>query len=245
MTQFGKHDGPKTFGRRQTPLRAQPRGDSSGRSSGPRAGQPQLSAEAQSFMKSYRSQSSGHQGASRTQPGGLPYTTGNASSNDGYHGDKPVAWRRLVSYLIDTFIIALPLNLVFGGMMAIDSAAHMADPEAATLKFVVGMLQFAVLQACVRAAYSIGMEHKFQATLGKMALGIVVTDMQKSKPTLGAVIARNTFGRLCSNIIPLGIGYIMGLFNANKKMMHDLIAGTMVCTKATSATVNQTAAVFA
>jgi uncharacterized RDD family membrane protein YckC len=75
------------------------------------------------------------------------------------------------------------------------------------------------------------MEATKQATLGKMAVGIVVTNKHGEKPGLFTVIMRNTIGRAALNLIPLCMGYFMILFDKNKKGPHDMISGSMVCKK--------------
>jgi uncharacterized RDD family membrane protein YckC len=68
-----------------------------------------------------------------------------------------------------------------------------------------------------------------QATLGKQALGIVVTDLQgKRIDFLKATI--RYFSKIISSLILL-IGYIMAAFTEKKQALHDMIAGTLVLNK--------------
>ena len=68
-----------------------------------------------------------------------------------------------------------------------------------------------------------------QATLGKMAVGIKVTDMNGERISFGKATGRH-FAKIISAIILL-IGYIMAAFDAKKQALHDKMAGTLVLNK--------------
>lgn len=65
-----------------------------------------------------------------------------------------------------------------------------------------------------------------QATLGKMALGLRVSDEQGRRISFLRATARY-FSKILSGMI-LFIGYIMAGFTARKQALHDMIAGTLV-----------------
>jgi uncharacterized RDD family membrane protein YckC len=69
-----------------------------------------------------------------------------------------------------------------------------------------------------------------QATLGKMALGIVVTDLDGNRIGFGRATGRY-FAKILSALILL-IGFIMAAFTQKKQGLHDIIAGTLVVKKA-------------
>ncbi|HBY76937.1 MAG TPA: hypothetical protein DEG47_08015, partial [Cyanobacteria bacterium UBA11148] len=68
-----------------------------------------------------------------------------------------------------------------------------------------------------------------QATIGKQALGIVVTDLQNQRISFIQATIRY-FSKIISTIILL-IGYLMALFTEKKQALHDIIAGTLVVNK--------------
>jgi uncharacterized RDD family membrane protein YckC len=68
-----------------------------------------------------------------------------------------------------------------------------------------------------------------QATLGKMALGIIVTDGSYNRISFGRATGR-FFAKLISNIT-ICIGYIIIAFTSQKQGLHDIIAGTLVIIK--------------
>ena len=65
-----------------------------------------------------------------------------------------------------------------------------------------------------------------QGTVGKMAIGIIVTDMDGQRITFARATGRH-FAKIISGII-LGIGYIMAGFTVRKQGLHDIIAKTLV-----------------
>jgi uncharacterized RDD family membrane protein YckC len=68
---------------------------------------------------------------------------------------------------------------------------------------------------------------EWQATLGKKALGLVVTDLAGQRVSFGRSTGRH-FGKIITNMVPLLIGYIMAGFTAKKQALHDMLAGCLV-----------------
>ncbi|HBK66344.1 MAG TPA: hypothetical protein DD000_23340, partial [Cyanobacteria bacterium UBA11166] len=68
-----------------------------------------------------------------------------------------------------------------------------------------------------------------QATIGKQALGIVVTDLNNQPISFVTATIRH-FSKILSGIILL-IGYLMVLFTEKKQALHDMLAGTLVVNK--------------
>ena len=63
----------------------------------------------------------------------------------------------------------------------------------------------------------------FQASLGKIALGIKVINKQGDRLTFLAALIRNA-GEFLSGTLLMG-GYIMAAFTGKKQALHDIIAG--------------------
>jgi len=70
---------------------------------------------------------------------------------------------------------------------------------------------------------------KFQATLGKRALGLVRTNL-KGKPIGFGRATRRHFGKFIS-ALPLFAGFIMAAFTEKKQALHDRMAGTLIVRK--------------
>jgi uncharacterized RDD family membrane protein YckC len=68
-----------------------------------------------------------------------------------------------------------------------------------------------------------------QATVGKIALGIKVTDLDGNKISFAQATGRY-FAKIISGII-LFMGFIMAGFTEKKQALHDMIANTLVVNK--------------
>jgi len=68
-----------------------------------------------------------------------------------------------------------------------------------------------------------------QATLGKMAMGIKVTDLHGDRISLGRASGR-CLAKIVSTVIVL-IGYLMIAFTRRKQGLHDIMAGCLVVNK--------------
>ncbi len=148
-------------------------------------------------------------------------------------------WLRFVAYLIDMVIVVFAelvfaVVLIFGtGVIAvIRRLPENPTPDEiftgtvifAIVMFVVGMTVFVWL-------YYAWMESSAsQGTLGKMALGLIVTDMQYQSVSFARASGR-FFGKFITGLIPLFIGYIMAGFTAKKQALHDMIASCLVLRK--------------
>jgi uncharacterized RDD family membrane protein YckC len=74
--------------------------------------------------------------------------------------------------------------------------------------------------------YALMESSKHQATLGKIALGLIVTDVNGQKISFGRASGRY-FGKILSYII-MYVGFIMAAFTDKKQALHDMLAGTLV-----------------
>ena len=191
------------------------------------AAREQLSPQALAFLQAERSrvpEPAARPGAVQKHSSASPaYAASSGAAVSGF-GGKPVWGRRVIALLIDSLIVGVPIFFFFG--LGIFGAVAAAPDDATAL---LAVITFSAILGIASIAYSVSMEaSKKQATFGKLAVGAVVTDLQGGKPRLGAIIMRNTVGRFCSNLIPFYIGYFIGLFRADRRCIHDLIAGTMV-----------------
>ena len=71
------------------------------------------------------------------------------------------------------------------------------------------------------------MSSEWQATVGKKALGLVVTDMAGQRVSFARSTGRH-FGKIITNMVPFFIGYIMAGLTARRQALHDMIAETLV-----------------
>jgi uncharacterized RDD family membrane protein YckC len=108
---------------------------------------------------------------------------------------------------------------------------HQPDPnaEAAFMAtFVFLIIIFAIIAVVLQWLYFAYLESgEKQATWGKQAMGMYVTDMAGQRITFGRASGR-FFAKIVSGMVPFLIGYIMAAFTARKQALHDMIVNTLV-----------------
>jgi uncharacterized RDD family membrane protein YckC len=136
-------------------------------------------------------------------------------------------WLRFVAAVIDAIIVGVviwPLSLMIG--IAIGLAGGAVSMPGIGVHIVNGIVSFA-LSSCASWIYEAAMESSSkQATVGKMALALKVTDLEGQRISFARATGRH-FAKYVSGMI-LGIGYIMAGFTERKQALHDMIAGTLV-----------------
>jgi uncharacterized RDD family membrane protein YckC len=152
-------------------------------------------------------------------------------------------WKRFAAYLIDalilgvvSWIVILPvLGLVGIGASSMDYSEDemMMDEEAAAglaaMMIGAGMMLWVVIGTAGWLYFALMESSSKQATLGKMALGIIVTDANGNRLTFGRATGRY-FGKILSGLI-FYIGFLMAAFTEKKQALHDMIAGCLVVNK--------------
>lgn len=145
-------------------------------------------------------------------------------------------WRRFVAYIIDSILIGIfwsPVQNLLMTRFGFDPAEieamspeQFSNPEALMELFsVVGLI--ALIGLGVQWLYFGLMESSAkQATVGKMALGMKVTDEYGERVTFARATGRY-LAKFVSAIIFM-IGYIMAAFTERKQALHDKIAHTLV-----------------
>ena len=139
-------------------------------------------------------------------------------------------WIRFVAFIIDAIAIGLvtiPGSLIIAAVLGVaGSAVSMPDMGVHAVRFIVST----AFSMVVNWIYEASLESSsYQATLGKMALGLKVTDLEGRRISFARATGRH-FAKILSGMILL-IGYIIAGFNSRKQALHDMIAGTLVRTR--------------
>jgi uncharacterized RDD family membrane protein YckC/RNA polymerase subunit RPABC4/transcription elongation factor Spt4 len=118
-------------------------------------------------------------------------------------------WLRFIAFIIDGLVLTIPVVIIdvifsYPGWF---------------INIVVSWIYFALMESSEK-----------QATLGKLAMGIKVTDMQGNRLSFGQATGRH-FAKIISSLTLL-IGYIMAGFTEKKQALHDIIANCLVVKKA-------------
>ncbi len=117
-------------------------------------------------------------------------------------------WLRFVAIFIDSLILVIPMVLVY---------AVFSD-----LGWFVNIVLIWLYYASMESSEK-------QATLGKLAMGIKVTDLQGNQISFGRATGRH-FAKMISGLT-LFIGHIMAGFTEKKQALHDMIANCLVIKK--------------
>ncbi|MCJ2187820.1 RDD family protein [Novosphingobium beihaiensis] len=136
-------------------------------------------------------------------------------------------WWRVLAYLIDfviLYIASTVLMMILGmGAMFSSLAGEQAQMAAA---MSMGLVMMAISLIGNWLYFALMESSSLQATVGKLAVGLVVTDQNGKRLSFARATGRY-FAKILSGLI-LFIGYIMVAFTERKQGLHDLIAGTLV-----------------
>lgn len=148
-------------------------------------------------------------------------------------------WLRFLAWMVDEALLVgigfvllgrlvslLRMGSAIDGSLNLEPMDNMNDWYAAL--GLAATVLFALFFIVVSWLYHALMESSaWQGTIGKRALGIVVTDLNGARVNFGRATGR-FFSRLVSLMIPLGIGYLLAGFTAQKQALHDLMSSCLV-----------------
>ncbi len=131
-------------------------------------------------------------------------------------------WRRSAALFIDWIVLQV---VQFVYMLVAFVALPLAGNNLTAQRSLIVVLYLLIVAGVL--AYFAGMESSArQATLGKMAMGIKVTDLYGRRISTGRAVGR-LFGKAVSFLI-VYVGFLMAAFTQKKQGLHDLMAGTLV-----------------
>ncbi len=130
--------------------------------------------------------------------------------------------RRLVAYIIDSVII----NIIFIAILVILALPAAFTPASEAIQLVFGLLALSLMFITPWIYYAGCESSKRQATPGKLACGIKVTNEKGKRISFGRASGR-FFGKILSSII-LYIGFIMIAFTEKHQGLHDVLAECVV-----------------
>jgi uncharacterized RDD family membrane protein YckC len=148
-------------------------------------------------------------------------------------------WLRFLAYLIDSVLAGIVFGIFALLVVAIVGVDYFrtvfenmnGEDSTFPVAFISLILLASAFSVLITWVYYGWMESSpYQGTLGKMALGLIVTDLQ-GRPISFARASGRFFAKIITGMIPLGIGYIMAGFTEKKQALHDMIAGCLVLRK--------------
>ncbi len=155
--------------------------------------------------------------------------------------ERPVSyagfWIRFVALIIDylvlntlTFLLILPLLGIVGfSTFGFSELTSMTEEEIVLAFLAISAPFYIANMVMYWLYYAVQQSSSWQATLGKRAVGIKVTDQHGERLSFTTASLRY-LGRIISGMTML-IGYIIAGFTAKKQALHDLIASTYVVYK--------------
>ena len=135
-------------------------------------------------------------------------------------------WVRFGAVVIDTVVLGLA-GVILAIITVIAIVLVSPDTFLDTLLSPVFAILSQIVMNILSAAYFVFMHSSSkQATLGKMAMSLKVTDLDGERIGVGKSFLR-LIGTFVSAVL-LMIGYLMVAFTERKQGLHDKIAGTLV-----------------
>jgi uncharacterized RDD family membrane protein YckC len=142
-------------------------------------------------------------------------------------------WRRFAAFCIDglmlgiasAFLIIIPVLVMMLLSGSISDSKKSSSNEALT----AGLLLYLVPIVIPWLYFTLMESSSNRATLGKMALGIIVIDLDGEKISFWKATGRY-FAKFISALILL-IGFLMAAITHRKQALHDIIAGSLVIDK--------------
>jgi len=149
-------------------------------------------------------------------------------------------WIRFIAYIIDSiiigfleFIVVLPFLGLLG--VKVFEWNTIQDLDNADIELLLPVIASAITGLSLTILlitwfyYALLQSGARQATVGKMALALKVTDINGDRLTFSRASLRY-FSKILSGLF-LMIGYIMAGFTPKKQALHDIIANTYVVRK--------------
>lgn len=124
-------------------------------------------------------------------------------------------WRRVLAYLMDGLILAAIGSIVTLGVYSVAPNDLQSLANISPVSTAIAWAYFAVLESS-----------PMRATLGKLALDLVVGDKHGDPITFWRASARYYLKIL--SWLTLGTGFILAGFTPRKQALHDVLAGTVV-----------------
>lgn len=124
-------------------------------------------------------------------------------------------WKRLAAAILDLLILLVPM-IVIGIVVALVTGPKSKATAAADLStLVVLWLYFAIMESSSK-----------QATLGKIAFGMRVVDLDGDRVSFLRASAR-FFAKILS-ALSLAVGFLMAMVTRRKQALHDIVASSLV-----------------
>ena len=140
-------------------------------------------------------------------------------------------WRRWWAAVLDGIVLwALSVPFIIMWLMPlmnVDMEQYEALPSEQQMEIFGGCLLFWLVTSLMEFLYfGLFESSRRRATLGRIALGLQITDVHGNRIGLGRALLRR-LARILS-AITFGIGFLVSLLSKRRQTLHDLLARTLV-----------------
>ena len=151
-------------------------------------------------------------------------------------------WIRVGASIVDSLVLAIPTGIVmvlaFASVLpALAQMGRSANPMLIVGVFLPRLLFVMVVLLAGTWLYCSLMESSsWQATVGKKALGLYVTDLDGRRISFGKATGRFLAGRGIGSLVSLYylVDCVLVAFTEKKQALHDIIVGTLVMRRSQS-----------
>ena len=136
-------------------------------------------------------------------------------------------WVRFFAFIIDSIIISLIFSPILDTILPAKEVPfnwHFMDHDISSKYFYSPS---SGVRNVLFLIYSVLMLYYYNTTLGKMIMGLKITDIDGKRPDMLHLIIRETFGKFLSAIV-FGLGFITAGFSLKKQAWHDKLAQTYI-----------------
>lgn len=138
-------------------------------------------------------------------------------------------WLRAAAYLLDSILLGFTVGIFLMGPLLERAGLSSENPW---VLFTGNSRQIVAINLLVTMAgwlyWAVFESSPWQATLGKKALGLYVTDLAGRRVSFARASGRH-FGKI------IFIGFILAGFTPRKQALHDMMAGCLVLKKTAQA----------
>jgi len=146
-------------------------------------------------------------------------------------------WQRFGAWVIDLIVLMIPSMIATYFLGGVEAYKHFLEQMQAGADMSAALREYSAATESSQVAslvitflyYSFCEASKWQATPGKLALRLRVTDIHGQRLTIGRAAARNIvrLAALIFGLIPV-ICYLAVAWTRRKQGLHDLMASTLV-----------------
>lgn len=162
-------------------------------------------------------------GVTSAQPPPLPALPGHLKSQEVHYAGF---WRRYLALFLDQLILGV--SLLLGGLAIAFALGWFNNAPTQSVPAFQGLF-YLIYFLAAPFYYALQESSQYQATLGKRALGIKVTDLAGERLTFSNALGRWFAAAL--SYLTLYVGFVMAAFTQRKQALHDMVAKTLVVDK--------------